>query len=68
MKKAIATRAAGAILAGFVLGLAGCTDETSSRTESEVKTPGGTSRVTEKTTITKSGQNPPPIDKSADKP
>lgn len=59
MRKAIATSTAGAILAGFALSLAGCSDETSSKTESEVKGPGGTTRVTEKTTVTKSGNNPP---------
>lgn len=61
MNMVIARSAAGAILAGFAIGLAGCTDESSSKTESEVKTPGGTSRVEEKTTVSKSGQNPPPV-------
>jgi hypothetical protein len=61
VKKAIGTLAAGAILTGFAVGLAGCTDESSSKTQTEVKTPGGTSTVTEKTTVTKSGNNPPPV-------
>jgi hypothetical protein len=61
VKKALMRSAAGAILTGFALGLAGCTDESTSKTESEVKTPGGTSRVTEKTTVSKSGDNPPPV-------
>jgi hypothetical protein len=48
-------------LTGFGIGLAGCTDESSSKSQTEVKTPGGTSTVTEKTTVTKSGNNPPPV-------
>jgi hypothetical protein len=59
--KAIRTLGAGLVLAGFALGLAGCGEESSSKTQTEVKTPGGTATVTEKTTVTKSGNNPPPV-------
>jgi hypothetical protein len=60
VKKTIGTLTAGAILTGFALGLAGCGEESSTKSETQVKTPGGTSTVTEKTTVDKSGKNPPP--------
>jgi hypothetical protein len=62
VNKAIRTFGASLVLAAFGLGLAGCTDESSSKTQTEVKTPGGTATVTEKTTVTKSGSNPPRVD------
>jgi len=68
VNKAIRTLASGLILTGFAVGLAGCTDESSSKTQTEVKTPGGTATVTEKTTVTKSGDNPPPINGSLKNP
>ncbi len=61
MRKVIHAFGAGLILTGLAVGLTGCTDESSSKTQTEVKTPGGTATVTEKTTVTKSGTNPPPV-------
>ena len=61
VNKAIRTLAAGMILTGFGVALTGCTDESSSKTQTEVKTPGGTATITEKTTVSKSGNNPPPV-------
>ncbi len=61
VNKAIRTLGAGLILTGFAIGLAGCADESSSKTQTEIKTPGGKATVTEKTTVTKSGNNPPHV-------
>jgi len=61
VNKAIRTLGASVIVTGFALGLAGCGEESSTKSQTEVKTPGGTATVTEKTTVNKSGDNPPPI-------
>ncbi len=58
-RKLITTTLAGAMLAGLTIGLVGCTDESSATKEVTVKTPGGTEKVTQKTTVEKSGNNPP---------
>ena len=43
------------------LGLVGCTEKTAStKEETKVTTPGGTTTVTTETEITKTGDNPPP--------
>jgi hypothetical protein len=61
VNSAIRTFLAGLIVTGFAVGMAGCSDESSSKTQTEVKTPGGTATITEKTTVSKSGNNPPPV-------
>jgi hypothetical protein len=64
MNKVIRILVAGLVVSGFAIGFAGCGDESSSKTQTEVKTPGGTATVTEKTTVNKSGNNPPPVNES----
>ena len=59
MKKLIGLTIAGLMLAGFTIGLAGCADETGVKTETQIKGSGGTTTVTDKETIKKTGQNPP---------
>jgi hypothetical protein len=68
VKRNIGILAAGATVAGLVIGLAGCSDTSSSKSETEAKGPGGTSRITEKTTVTKSGNNPPPVNEPVKNP
>jgi len=59
MRKLMSTTLAGVMLAGLSLGSVGCTDETGVTRETEIKAPGGTTKVTEKATVQKSGENPP---------
>ncbi len=61
MRKHMTTMLAGAMLAGLTIGMAGCTEEASVKKETEVKGPGGTAKITEKTTVDKTGQNPPAV-------
>ncbi len=59
MRKLISLSTAGAIMAGLCLGLSGCAEEASDTTKRVVKTPGGTETTTVKTSVEKSGSNPP---------
>jgi hypothetical protein len=59
--KVIRTFVAGLVVTGLSIVLAGCGEESSSKSQTEVKTPEGSSTVTEKTTVNKSGNNPPPV-------
>jgi hypothetical protein len=61
MQKLIRAAMAGMMLAGFGIGLAGCNDESSVKTETQVKGPGGTRTVTEKQTVKTTGENPPAV-------
>ena len=59
MRKVMNTMLVGAMLAGLTIGMVGCTEEASVTKETDIKAPGGTTKVTEKTSVDKSGQNPP---------
>lgn len=59
MRKLSNATMVGVVLAGFGIGLSGCSDESSEKKETVIKTPGGTSTVTEKSTVKTSGDNPP---------
>jgi hypothetical protein len=59
MRKVVSTTLAGAILVGLSAGMVGCTDETGSKEEVKVTTPGGTVKETKEIKIQKSGDNPP---------
>ena len=61
MRKLMTTMLAGAMLGGLTIGMVGCTEEASVTKETEVKGPGGTAKITEKTSVDKSGQNPPVV-------
>jgi len=61
MRKLISATMAGVFLAGFSMALVGCSDESSEKTQTTVKGPGGTSKVTQETKVNTSGQNPPPV-------
>jgi len=47
------------LLAGFSIGLTGCADESSVKTETQIKTPSGTKTITDKETVKTTGDNPP---------
>jgi hypothetical protein len=59
MKKLI-TALTGTGLIALTLAFTGCGETSSVKSESEVKGPGGTTRITDKTTIKQTGDNPPP--------
>jgi hypothetical protein len=65
MRKLISGTLTGVILAGLSIGIIGCTDETGSKEEVKITTPGGTSKETREIKVQKSGENPPlaPSDK-----
>ena len=59
MRKLMTTVLAGLMLAGLSILSTGCTDETGTKEEVKIKTPGGTADETRSTTIKHSGDNPP---------
>jgi len=59
MRKLISATLTGVILAGFGIGVTGCSDETSTKEEVKITTPGGTSKETREVKVQKSGENPP---------
>jgi hypothetical protein len=61
MQKLIRAMMAAMLLAGFSIGLAGCAEESGVTTKTEAKGPGGTTTITDKATVTKTGSNPPAI-------
>jgi hypothetical protein len=42
------------------IGLVGCTEKTSTKRETKITTPGGTTTITTEREIEKTGENPPP--------
>jgi hypothetical protein len=68
MRKLMTTMLAGAILAGFTFGMVGCTEETGTKDEVKIKTPGGTTTETSGVKVNKSGDNPPPAPSETAKP
>jgi hypothetical protein len=56
MKLLIVAATAFAILS---LGLTGCSDTTSTKTEKTITSPGGTTKITEEKEVKKTGNNPP---------
>jgi hypothetical protein len=68
MRKMITTTMAAVFLAGLSFGLVGCSEESGVTSKTEVKGPGGTTTVTDKTTIDKSGKNPPAVVPTETKP
>jgi len=59
MRKMIGATMAGAMLLGLSAGMVGCSDETGTKEETKVTTPGGTTKVTNELKVQKSGENPP---------
>jgi hypothetical protein len=59
MRKVINLTMAGVLAMGLGISLSGCSEESSTKKEEKVSTPGGTATVTEKTTVKQSGDNPP---------
>jgi hypothetical protein len=68
MRKLMNTMLAGAMLAGLTFGMVGCTEETSTKEEVKIKTPGGTSTETKEIKVNKSGDNPPAAPSETTKP
>src|SRR5262249_9113249 len=59
MRKLINTFVAAVVLSGLGLGLPGCTDETGTKTEAKISTPGGTTTERREVNVDKSGRAPP---------
>jgi hypothetical protein len=59
MRKVIGVTLAGAMLFGLSGGMVGCSDETGTKEETKVTTPGGTTKETKEVKVQKSGENPP---------
>jgi hypothetical protein len=49
------------VLSMSAVGLLGCSDKSTMKTEKTVTTPQGETKVTTETEIKKSGENPPPV-------
>jgi hypothetical protein len=60
MRKLISVTVMGVLAMGLCIGFSGCSDETSTTKKEEIKTPGGTTTVTDKQSVKTSGDNPPP--------
>jgi len=54
----------GVLVTSFGVGLPGCSDESSVKSETQAKGPGGTTTVTEKSSVKTSGDSPPPVPKT----
>jgi hypothetical protein len=61
MRKLISSTMMGVLLTGLGIGLSGCSDESSVKSETKATGPGGTTTVTDKTSVKTSGDNPPPV-------
>ena len=48
------------VLSILSIGLVGCGDKASKKTETKTSTPGGSTTTTQETTVKKTGENPPP--------
>jgi len=59
MKKLI-TALTGTGLLALAMAITGCGETSTVKDQTEVKTPGGTTRVTDQKTIKQTGDNPPP--------
>jgi hypothetical protein len=68
MRRFINCTLASAILAGLGTGMVGCTDETGTKEEVKVTSPGCTSKETREIKVQKSGENPPATPIEKDKP
>jgi len=68
MRKLISGMLTGVILAGLSIGITGCTDETGTKEEVKITTPGGTSKETREIKVEKRGENPPSAPSEKTKP
>jgi hypothetical protein len=68
MRNLMTTMLAGTILAGLTFGMVGCTEETGTKEQIKVTTPGGTATETRDVTVKKTGDNPPAAPSEAVKP
>jgi hypothetical protein len=59
MRKLINTLVAGIVLSGITVGFTGCTDETSTKEETKITTPQGTTTERQEVKVDKTGKNPP---------
>ena len=48
------------ILGLFSLGMIGCAEKSSTKTETEITTPGGKTTITTEKDVKQTGENPPP--------
>jgi hypothetical protein len=60
MRKMVRATLAGVILAGLSMGSVGCSEQTGSKEQTTIKSPGGTTTETKETKVQQRGQNPPP--------
>jgi hypothetical protein len=59
MRKFVNTFLVGVVLASGSIVISGCNDETGTKTETKISTPGGTTTEARETKVDKTGQNPP---------
>jgi len=59
MRKLISGTMMGVVVMGLGLGLSGCSDEASTKSQTTTTTPGGKATVTEEKSVKTSGDNPP---------
>ena len=48
------------LLTLFSVGIVGCADKSSTKTETEITTPGGKTTITTEKDVKQTGENPPP--------
>ena len=61
MRKFMRAAMAGLTLAAIGIGFTGCADESSVKSETQIKTPTGTATETKTSTIKQTGSNPPAV-------
>jgi hypothetical protein len=59
MRKLISVTMMGVLAMGLGIGVSGCSDESSTKKEEKVTTPGGTATTTETKSVKTTGDNPP---------
>jgi hypothetical protein len=60
MPKTIRAALVGLVLTGLGIGLAGCNEESGEKSQTTIKSPGGTRTITETKSVKESGNKPPP--------
>lgn len=61
MQKFMRVAMAGLTAAAIGIGITGCADESSVKSETQIKTPTGTATKTETSTVKQTGSNPPAV-------
>jgi hypothetical protein len=64
MRKLMSAALMGVLVMGLGVGLSGCSDESSTKSQTTTATPGGKTTVTETKSVKSSGETPPPPGKT----